>query len=145
MALNNEIDRSVIAKWHLDSISFREFGQVIHVAPEEEKDGEKHNETVNVNQGSAAKHPWLAKLVNLRGDEAKADLSIFRCNPRNLDIDENGTEWFNLELLECHPHSSQIFIPMNFFEKTPGRVTLLYYDWRSMYITPIITFIVRTT
>ena len=51
---------TVIAKAHLDSNSFQEFGQVIHIVPEEEEKVEKQEEAVN--QGSATKHPWLAKL-----------------------------------------------------------------------------------
>ena len=110
---------TVVAKAHLDSVSFRDFGQVIHVVTKEGETGGKKEEEVN--QGSAKKHPWLAKLENLRGAGAEPDLSIFRCNPRPLELDGNGTEWFHLKVLERHPYSSQVFIPMD----TPGAIMLV--------------------
>lgn len=57
------------------------------------------------NQGTAARYNHLASLKNLR-PEAGLNVSLFRCEPR--------THWpFEVALLEKHPRSTQLFVPMN--------------------------------
>lgn len=57
------------------------------------------------NQGTARRRDWLGDLVNNRAD-ARANIASFRCVPR--------TQWpMQLALLEKHPHSTQVFVPMN--------------------------------
>jgi ureidoglycolate lyase len=56
------------------------------------------------NQGSARKFEHLLPLENLRAD-AKANVSVFRCTPRTVP--------FEIALLEKHPLSTQMFVPMN--------------------------------
>ena len=57
------------------------------------------------NQGTAARKSFLCDLVNAR-PHARANLSSFRCAP--------SAAWPRaLALLEKHPHSTQVFIPMN--------------------------------
>eukprot|EP01117_Protostelium_nocturnum_P002308 TRINITY_DN12971_c0_g1_i1.p1 TRINITY_DN12971_c0_g1~~TRINITY_DN12971_c0_g1_i1.p1 ORF type:complete len:173 (+),score=47.64 TRINITY_DN12971_c0_g1_i1:112-630(+) len=56
------------------------------------------------NQGTAQRFNWIGELVNKR-DNAKANLCVFRCKPRELP--------FDVKLLEKHPLSTQMFIPMN--------------------------------
>ncbi|PRP89680.1 ureidoglycolate hydrolase [Planoprotostelium fungivorum] len=56
------------------------------------------------NQGSAQRYNWLSELINKRS-HAKANLCVFRCKPRELP--------FNVKILEKHPNSTQMFVPMN--------------------------------
>lgn len=55
------------------------------------------------NQGTAKKSEHLAELLDLRS--ARAHLSVFRCAPRTLPHE--------IALLEKHPASTQVFVPMN--------------------------------
>lgn len=55
------------------------------------------------NQNTAKKSEHLAELVDRRG--ARANLSVFRCAPRSLP--------HAVTLLEKHPASTQLFVPMN--------------------------------
>ncbi len=55
------------------------------------------------NQGSARRLDFAATLENLRAG-AKANLSLFRCEPRPFP--------FNVALLERHRHSTQVFLPV---------------------------------
>ncbi|MGZ3453973.1 MAG: ureidoglycolate lyase [Polyangiales bacterium] len=56
------------------------------------------------NQGTARKYEHLVPLENLRAG-ATANVSVFRCVPRALP--------FEIALLEKHPASTQLFVPMN--------------------------------
>lgn len=59
------------------------------------------------NQGTAQRRNWLAEVVNLRaGGAARLNLASFACAPREA--------WpMPLALLEKHPASTQVFVPMN--------------------------------
>ena len=58
------------------------------------------------NQGTALRFPRLAGVVNARPQKALPNLGIFRCSPRTM--------WpMGLALLEKHPLSTQVFVPMN--------------------------------
>lgn len=57
------------------------------------------------NQGTAARRDHLVDLENHR-PHAKLNVASFRCAPH--------TQWPRaLALLEKHPHSTQLFVPMN--------------------------------
>ena len=56
------------------------------------------------NHGTARKSEWLAELVDRRPGHARPHVSVFRCAPRALPIE--------IERLERHPASTQIFVPM---------------------------------
>lgn len=59
-----------------------------------------------VNQGTARRYDWLTALENSRPARARLNLCVFRCAPRST--------WpFKVELLEKHPESTQLFVPMN--------------------------------
>ena len=60
---------------------------------------------VAANLGTAQKRNRLAPLINQRPG-AEANLSVFRCRP----VVERPIP---LRLLEKHPHSTQLFVPMN--------------------------------
>ncbi len=60
---------------------------------------------VAANLGTAQKRNRLAPLVNAR-PQAEANVSVFRCSP----ISERPVP---LRLLEKHPFSTQMFVPMN--------------------------------
>lgn len=57
------------------------------------------------NQGTAARRDHLADLTNPRPG-ARLNLASFRCTPRDLST-------FRVSLLERHPFSPQVFVPMN--------------------------------
>jgi ureidoglycolate lyase len=60
----------------------------------------------SANQGTARKFAHLAALDDLRPGRAALDVSVFRCAPR-------PDAPFAVELLERHPASTQVFVPMN--------------------------------
>lgn len=61
-------------------------------------------ESVESNQGTARRFNYVADLVNLRAD-AKTNVCVFRSVPREFP--------FVCKMLERHPFSSQMFVPMN--------------------------------
>jgi len=58
------------------------------------------------NQGTARRFDAVAALHNQRGERASPNLAVFRCAPR-------PPGQLVIELLEKHPRSTQVFIPMN--------------------------------
>jgi ureidoglycolate lyase len=60
----------------------------------------------SANQGTARKVQRLAAIENRRGAGAPLDVAVFRCRPRR--------DWpMDVAILEKHPESTQVFIPMN--------------------------------
>ncbi|MFY1827259.1 ureidoglycolate lyase [Myxococcus fulvus] len=55
------------------------------------------------NQGTAVRFDWSARLENAR-ESAKPNLAVFRSVARSLP--------FTVKLLEHHPYSSQVFLPL---------------------------------
>ncbi len=58
------------------------------------------------NQGTARRFDHLASLDDLRPGRAVLNVSVFRCQPRPAAP-------FAVALLEKHPASAQLFVPMN--------------------------------
>ncbi len=58
------------------------------------------------NQGTAARQDFLTAITDLRPGRARLNVAAFRCAPR-------GPSPLRLALLEKHPMSTQVFIPMN--------------------------------
>jgi ureidoglycolate lyase len=82
----------------LTTAAYRPFGDVISADRDDVDDKD-------ANQGTAKRRDWLAELVNTR-TTARPNVASFRCAPR--------TEWpMKLALLEKHPCSTQVFVPMN--------------------------------
>jgi ureidoglycolate lyase len=82
----------------LTSEAYAPFGEVLMAAPR----GEPGKA---VNQGFARRHDRLVSLANLRPG-ATANVCVFRCSPRLPPR-------LTVELLERHPASTQLFIPMS--------------------------------
>ena len=61
---------------------------------------------VAANLGTAQRFNWLGELSNLRPDGARANLCLFRSQPF-------PAAEFPVRLLERHPFSTQVFIPIN--------------------------------
>lgn len=100
--------------------SFAPFGEVIEM-PSSEQQGDQHHPTTTTtattttlaNQGTAQKYHRLANVVNLRPPtSATPNLCIFHCQPRNHSTNDDDKHEFHVKILERHPHSSQIFLPM---------------------------------
>lgn len=85
-------DRSIEIE-PLTAASYVRFGDVIAA----------HGAARPANQGTAQKSDHLAELVDRPG--SRANVSVFRCTPRPLP--------HVVALLEKHPASTQIFVPMN--------------------------------
>ncbi|KAF9166024.1 Allantoicase [Actinomortierella ambigua] len=88
--------------------NFERWGQVVRL-PDADPNA------VQVNQGTAQKFSHLAKIVNTRSAEAvekhglkpaEANVAIFKC------YKPVETAMFGIRLLERHPYSSQMFLPM---------------------------------
>jgi ureidoglycolate lyase len=58
------------------------------------------------NQGTARRFDHLAALADLRPGRASLNVSVFRSQPRPAGL-------FEVALLEKHPASTQVFVPMN--------------------------------
>jgi len=91
-----------LSKLHLLSReSFQPYGDVIEIPT--------GGDVTEANQGTANKFHYLADICNLRQSTAKANLCIFKCQPRN----SNGAESsFRVKILERHPFSNQVFQPI---------------------------------
>jgi len=74
---------------------FAPFGTVIRA------EGKYHD----ANQGTAQRFDRIAEVNNLRPTSATLNLAVFRCSPQKVEA-------FEVKLLEKHPHSTQVFIPM---------------------------------
>lgn len=79
----------------LTAEAFAPFGQVVSAGL---------GDGVSANQGTAVRFNWAAALENHR-PEARANLAVFRSTPKELP--------FAIRLLERHPRSSQLFVPMS--------------------------------
>jgi ureidoglycolate lyase len=92
------MNRTRIAAQSLTPDAYAPYGHVIMASPR----GEPGKPA---NQGTARRHDWLAPIVNLRPGSASLNVSVFRCSPR-LGFP------FEVALLEKHPGSTQVFVPM---------------------------------
>ena len=86
----------------LSAALYRPYGRVIAAG------GGKHS---SANMGTARRGDFLAELENKRPGRAKANLCVFRCAPFR-------GRTFTVKLLERHPKSTQVFIPMTGTRRT---------------------------
>src|SRR5580698_7529251 len=83
----------------LTADAYAAYGHVIMASP--------HGEPgAPANQGTARRFDHVAALDDLRPGRAALNASVFRCAPR-------AAGEIVVALLEKHPASSQIFVPMN--------------------------------
>ncbi len=80
---------------------FAAYGSVLMVPP-----GDDGGAGKAANQGTARRFDRLCAMENLRPTSATLNVSVFRCAPRPYPP-------FEVALLEKHPASTQVFIPMN--------------------------------
>jgi ureidoglycolate hydrolase len=66
--------------------------------------------TLSANLGTAERYNHLGKLENRRGEQAQANLCVFRSQPFT-------GKTFEVKILERHEHSTQVFIPMTGSER----------------------------
>ncbi len=78
--------------------SFAPFGQVLDI---DQAEGEGRP----VNMGTARRHDAVLSIENLRSD-ARLNIAAFRCQP-------SVPGRFPVVELEKHPHSGQLFVPLN--------------------------------
>lgn len=83
----------------LTADAYADYGHVIMASPR----GEPGKPA---NQGTARRYDHLAALDDLRPGQASLNVTVFRCAPRAPGA-------FEIALLEKHPASTQIFVPMN--------------------------------
>lgn len=58
------------------------------------------------NQGTAKRFDWLGEVENLRPGASRFNMCLFRCSPRK--------DWpLAVQILEKHPLTTQIIVPMN--------------------------------
>ena len=101
----------ILTPSELTSTKFAAFGQVIAA---------RTSATSEANQGTASRFDDLAVLQNLR-EGCKSNVCLFRSAKRPLEdggkddevVSEDGSGMFRVHLLERHPYSSQMFVPMN--------------------------------
>lgn len=86
-------DAALIAQ-PLTGLGFAPFGQVIELP---------RSGGVRVNQGRGLRFDSIADLTRLEGD-APLKLALYQVTPSKLP--------FEVALMERHPHSTQIFLPM---------------------------------
>lgn len=104
IALRQEVEygagvkRSLVAE-PLSHAAFSPFGAVVSA-------DRGDIEARAANQGTAARQDFVAAIEDLRPGRARLNLAAFRCAPR-------GPFPLRLALLEKHPGSTQVFIPMN--------------------------------
>jgi len=93
--------------------SFLAYGQVIGI-PESGSMLEEQTKPVSANQGSARKYPGVAAYDTAPQDRHPSDttISIFVSKPRTEVPGQ-----FDLHVMERHPYSSQLFIPMGVKEE----------------------------
>ena len=93
---------SIVAR-PLTPAAYAVYGDVIMAAP--------HGEPgAPANRGTARRFDRIAEIANLRGTEAGLNVAVFRCAPRDVGVGVGG---FAVALLEKHPASTQMFVPMN--------------------------------
>jgi len=56
------------------------------------------------NMGTAKRFNQLSDVINLRPNQARLNLCVFRCQGAHLPLE--------MKLLERHPYSTQVFLPM---------------------------------
>jgi ureidoglycolate lyase len=83
----------------LTSDAYAPYGDVLMAAPRGEAG-------LSANQGTARRFDRLGTLENLRPGVAAPNAAVFRCAPRLVFPSR-------LALLEKHPASTQVFVPMN--------------------------------
>jgi ureidoglycolate lyase len=75
-------------------VEFAPFGRVIEVGA---------GVSSNANQGTATRYDFCTDLITTR-PQARLNLAVFRAEPRAMPL--------TLKLLERHPCSTQVFVPM---------------------------------
>lgn len=90
----------------LTQVAFAPYGNVISADADASK-------TKMANAGTAKRYNDLSPLINLRPDQAKPNVCVFRSASQ---ITSEQKE-FEIHLLEQHAFSTQVFIPMNGVEK----------------------------
>src|SRR5579885_2941381 len=89
----------------LTSEAYRPYGEVISTREDVPRN--------MANQGTAERFNFLAGLENRRPKTARPNVCIFSCKPTI----EAGQSTFDIRMLERHPESTQLFVPMQGVEQ----------------------------
>ncbi len=87
---------SVIKPQPIDAAAYSDYGEVIAAA--------RGRAFKDANLGRARRFDRLSEVRNLRPGTATLNLCIFRCQPAAMPLE--------IRLLERHPFSTQVFLPM---------------------------------
>ncbi len=91
--------RVAIVARPIELAAYQAYGELVRAGA-----GDSEGEAANL--GTARRYGALSSLENMRGESARPNVSVFRSTPWHGDQ-------FNVTMLEKHPLSTQLFVPMN--------------------------------
>jgi len=108
---------SLLRPTDLNSLDFAPFGDVVENPAARGGESVKGLRSVDANQGSARKWIDVTTMTNFYEEcasrkEGRSVVNLFVCQPRELVKGEGGKLVFPVKVLERHPFTPQMFVPM---------------------------------
>jgi ureidoglycolate lyase len=115
----------------LNAVAFAQFGTVIELHDDgTSSTGNIHG--VSANQGSATKYADVSPLNDMytgssNPSDARPVVSLFHCYPRSSCITADTHEIIALDILERHPYTTQMFVPigLNKLDRTTAFIVVV--------------------